>query len=525
MQDITEKQTLLEQLQHSDALYKQAQAISRTGNWSWELATRKMEWSDELYHIYELTPGTVTESILTASFNHPDDRAMIAEVIKRAIETLEPFDFHYRIVLKSGKTKILHAMGTTERQPGSNGYKMVGTLQDVTEQKTAEKQLKEYKEFIEKITDVTPCIITTYNIHTGKYSFVNDEIEKKLGYTASQLLTEGVAFAATLIHPDDVAQVTAQNQAALAMADEKGDAANEPVMEFKYRLRNKAGEYRWFHTYGTVFERNEKGKVESVLNVSVDISMQEAAQQALQLNNIQLQQSNTSLEEYAYVASHDLKEPLRKIATFADRILATQYDLLSADGKVYLEKIIDASRRMQKLISDLLSVSTILGNKAFEPYDLNDALYDTLQQLDQKIEEKKAVITCAPLPMATVVPQQFRQLFLNLVNNALKFSRPDEPLQLQIKWQYLDAKDAEQYGIVHARRYLKLEFADNGIGFDNQYAGKIFAIFQRLHGKVEYEGTGIGLAVCKKIAENHGGIIYARGVPGKSAIFTLIIPA
>ena len=127
--------------------------------------------------------------------------------------------------------------------------------------------------------------------------------------------------------------------------------------------------------------------------------------------------------------------------------------------------------------------------------------------------------------MATVVPQQFRQLFLNLVNNALKFSRPDEPLQLQIKWQYLDAKDAEQYGIVHARRYLKLEFADNGIGFDNQYAGKIFAIFQRLHGKVEYEGTGIGLAVCKKIAENHGGIIYARGVPGKSAIFTLIIPA
>ena len=176
------------------------------------------------------------------------------------------------------------------------------------------------------------------------------------------------------------------------------------------------------------------------------------------------------------------------------------------------------------MIGDLLSVSTIMGNKAFEMCDLNLLLADALQALEHKIEEGNAVIETTTLPAAFVVPSQFRQLFQNLVNNSLKFKRERVSSHIKISGKLLSSKAAESYDLPKAKKYLQVEVADNGIGFDNQYAGKIFAIFQRLHGKTEYEGTGIGLAVCKKIVENHGGTIFAKGVPGQSAVFTLIIP-
>jgi light-regulated signal transduction histidine kinase (bacteriophytochrome) len=236
-----------------------------------------------------------------------------------------------------------------------------------------------------------------------------------------------------------------------------------------------------------------------------------------------LLQSNASLEEYAYVASHDLKEPLRKITTFSDRILASQYTALGEDGKVYFNKIILAANRMQKMINDLLSVSTILGNNAYELCDLNVILAEAIQPLDHKIEENKAVIESDSLPSVSAVPSQFRQLFQNLIGNSLKFARPGVPSHIKISHKIVTHKAVEQYDLAKAKRYLQIEVEDNGIGFDNQYAGKIFAIFQRLHGKTEYDGTGIGLTICKKVVENHSGAIFAKGNPGKGTIFTVII--
>ena len=523
VQDVTEKQILIDRLQHSELLYKQAQEISHTGNWSWDLETKKLVWSDELYRIYGLEPQSVDTSDSIALYNHPEDKDAISNAMRHAMATLEPFDFNYRIILKNGKLKTLNAKGSVK--PDANkSFRIYGTVQDITEQKNAEKRLKDYQEFIEKITDVTPSIITAYNIHTGKYSFVNDAIEKMLGYPASKILEEGVAFTSAILHPDDVAGLMEKNAKALEEANRLPKGGTEHVTEFKYRMLHKNGTYLWFHTYGTVFERNEKGQVESVLNVSVDITEQEKAEQTLFQKNLQLQQSNTSLEEYAYVASHDLKEPLRKIATFSDRMLMSQSATLNDDGKAYLGKIIDSSKRMQKMIGDLLSVSTIMGNKAFEMCDLNLLLADALQALEHKIEEGNAVIETTTLPAAFVVPSQFRQLFQNLVNNSLKFKREGVPSHIKISGKLLNSKAAESYDLPKAKKYLQIDVEDNGIGFDNQYAGKIFAIFQRLHGKTEYEGTGIGLAVCKKIVENHGGTIFAKGVPRQSAVFTLIIP-
>ncbi len=404
IQDITEKQLLIEQLQQSEALYKQAQAIGHIGNWTWDMATRELNWSDEIYHIYELEPQSLKYSFLLDQFNHTDDQALIMNTIKQAIETQQPFDFTYRIKLPDGKTKILRAKGEVE-YGADKKFKIFGTLQDITEQKAAEQQLKDYKEFIEKITDVTPSIIAAYNIHTGKYSFINDAIEKQLGYPTARILEEGATFVTGIIHPDDLPVIMEKNAAALEEANKLKNHAAEPVAEFKYRMMNTKGEYRWFHTYGTVFERNKDGLVESVLNVSVDITDQELCGRTSTLyeKTLRLQQSNTSLEEYAYVASHDLKEPLRKITTFSDRLLTTQYESLNEEGKTFLRKIVNSATSMQTMINDLLSVSTILGNNAFEPCNLNTVLEEALLPLDHKIEELKATVAYDKLPTVSVV--------------------------------------------------------------------------------------------------------------------------
>ncbi|MGB8192772.1 MAG: ATP-binding protein, partial [Chitinophagaceae bacterium] len=297
----------------------------------------------------------------------------------------------------------------------------------------------------------------------------------------------------------------------------------EPIIEFEYRMRHVNGDYRWFHTFGTVFDRNSKGEVEHVLNISIDITERKEMETALTQKNLLLQQSNANLEEFAYVASHDLKEPLRKISIFGDRLLSTQNQILGTDGQFYLEKIIDSSRRMQTLINDLLSLSLITGNKSFTQHSLQAVLEDALRTLEFKIEEKKAIIHAQPLPEAKIIPSQFRQLFQNLLSNSLKFGREDVHPEINISCRNLQPQDVAQYKLARARSYLEISFTDNGIGFDNMFAGKIFAIFQRLHHK-SYEGTGIGLAICKKIVENHGGVIFATGQQGQGAIFTFIIP-
>jgi len=513
-------------LRKSDELYKQAEALSHLGNWAMDLEDHKIVWSDELYRIYGLEPGTEVNYELIYSFNHPEDAEAVKAAMQQAIEKGERFEFYYRIIIRDGKEKILHARGEILTESGAP-CRLIGTLQDVTAQQLAEQQIRRSQEFIRKIADTTPSLIASYNIHTGKYTFINQSIQTILGYDPQEVLDKGAPFVASLLHPDDVAEVTEQNAHALQQANSNPPPAdgNEVVAEFKYRLRDKDGHYHWFQTFGTVFDRNAQGGVEHILNVSIDITGRELAEQQLQQKNMELQQSNTSLEEYAYVASHDLKEPLRKIATFSDRLLTTQESLLTEDGKVYLTKIIESSKRMQKMIGDLLAVSVISGNKGFELCNLEEILEEVKQTLEYKIEDKQASVASDKLPRALIVPSQFRQLFQNLISNSLKFAREGVRPEITITHTLLRPDEVHQYRLAKASKYLKIDVSDNGIGFDNQYANKIFTIFQRLHARNEYEGTGIGLSICKKIAENHGGTIVAKGESGKGATFSIFIPA
>lgn len=393
----------------------------------------------------------------------------------------------------------------------------------VSELRNSEQEARESQTFIQKIADATPSIITSYNINTGRYRFVSQGLKKLLGYDPEQPLQEGIEFFVNLVHPDDLEPIMEQNAKVLQEANETGPAAAEPIAEFEYRMRHQNGEYRWFHTFGTVFDRNSQGNVEHVLNISIDVTFRKEMETALSQKNLQLEQSNANLEEFAYVASHDLKEPLRKISIFGDRLLSLHYQHLGTEGQFYLEKIIDSSRKMQALINDLLALSLITGNKSFIKYSLQSVLDEVLHTLEYKIEEKRASVYAQALPEAYIIPSQFRQLFQNLLTNSLKFVREGVKPEIHIKTRMLTPPDVAAYKLARSKRYLEIAFSDNGIGFDNMFAAKIFAIFQRLHHK-EYEGTGIGLAICKKIVENHEGVIFASGVPGKGATFTVIIP-
>jgi PAS domain S-box-containing protein len=527
LQDVTEKQLMLEQLQKSDELYKQAQAMSHIGNWEWDIRNDKINWSDELYRIYgvDKTQGEINFERYS-SLLHPEDKHKMQETIQNCIAHHQSYEIYHRIILDSGDTRWVYGKGDIIVDDKGEAIKLYGTAQDVTKQKLIEKQLNDNREFIQKIADTSPSLIASYNVNTGKYTYINSAFEKILGYDPAIIYEKGIAFFMDILHPDDIESLTEKNSKAMAAANEQPPAdGKEMVVEFKYRMKNIHGQYRWFHTYGTIFDRNEQGKVEHVLNVSVDITDQEEAEQLLFQKNILLKHSNASLEEFAYIASHDLKEPLRKISTFGDRLITSQYETLNDDGRLYLTKIIDSSKRMQIMINDLLSISTISGNVAFEPYSLQQVLKETIQTLEYKIEAKKVIINADNLPTATIVPSQFRQLFQNIISNAIKFSKPGVAPVIDIKYKYLRSDDEKASKLKKAGRYLELTFTDNGIGLDNRYATKIFTIFQRLHGRHEFEGTGIGLAICKKIVENHGGIIYADGVLGTSSTFTVIIPA
>ncbi len=520
-QDVTERQQLIERLQQSEELYKQAQALTHIGNWSWDIIKNELSWSEELYNIFEM--DLRKEKISLEKFIgciHPEDKDNILLNIKK------PHDLYYRIIVGNEKIKFVHGKGEVLLDENDVPCKMIGTSQDVTEEKLVERQLLENQNFIQKIADATPSIITSYNIHTGKYSFVNQGLKKLLGYEPQQVLTEGIAFIANLVHPEDIAGITEKNSRALEAAN-SGDmlVSNDIIAEFQYRMLHKNGKYRWFHTYGTVFDRNANGLVENVLNISLDVTERMEVEQVLFEKNLELQQSNASLEEFAYVASHDLQEPLRKISTFGDRLLTTQHESLDDEGRLYLQKIITSAIRMQKMINDVLSLSMISGNKSFQTYSLQKILNEVLIALEHKIEEKKAVIHAGNLPIADVIPSQFRQLFQNLITNSLKFARRDIEPQINISSNYLHHREVKQYNLAKANRYLQIVFTDNGIGFNSIFAEKIFVIFQRLHGKSEYEGTGIGLSICKKIIENHGGVIYASGKENSGASFQMIIPA
>jgi light-regulated signal transduction histidine kinase (bacteriophytochrome) len=247
---------------------------------------------------------------------------------------------------------------------------------------------------------------------------------------------------------------------------------------------------------------------------------------ALEEKNISLEKMNTELETFTFISSHDLQEPLRKIKTFATALLEEEQKNLSKSGKDYLERMEETVTRMRKLIEDLLTYSRAKNAELkFEKTNLTVIAEEVIADFKETIQEKKAVIKAGGLCEANVVRFQFTQLLHNLIGNSLKFIHPERPPLIIVKSQTAPGKQFNNDQLSPEINYCHMSVSDNGIGFDPEYKDKIFVVFQRLHEYEEYMGTGIGLAICKRIVENHKGIITATGKPGEGATFDIYIPA
>lgn len=245
----------------------------------------------------------------------------------------------------------------------------------------------------------------------------------------------------------------------------------------------------------------------------------------LRIANQELESMNKELSSFAYISSHDLQEPLRKIHTFGSILMANEYKNLSEAGKRNFSRMQVAAGRMTKLIQDLLTYSrSNASEKTFEEVDLNTLLREVASDFADTINEKDGVISIGPMPTITAIPFQIRQLFNNLVSNAIKFAKEDVAPVITILSETLPGSAINNPNAVPEKEYLHVWVTDNGIGFSPQYATRIFEVFQRLHGKGEYEGTGIGLAICMKIAENHKAILNASSEPGEGAVFNIYFP-
>lgn len=245
----------------------------------------------------------------------------------------------------------------------------------------------------------------------------------------------------------------------------------------------------------------------------------------LQQANTALKHTNEELEEFAFIASHDMQEPLRKIKTFVLRLQERTPELINEKAEFYLSKITNASERMSNLINDILHYSRLSQiDSAFEPTDLNEVLKNVLTDFEVSIEEKGAIIQNEELPIVQAIPLQMNQLFHNLLTNSLKFCRNEIPCEISISSKQLLTEEVLQYGLNEDLSYCEISFKDNGIGFEQKFSENIFRIFERLNTRDKYKGTGIGLALCRKIINKHHGKIFASSTLNEGTVMHVILP-
>jgi two-component system CheB/CheR fusion protein len=403
---------------------------------------------------------------------------------------------------------------------------------DVTSQVFAKKGLEESERKFRQMAELMPQKISSADA-TGKIFYYNKSWLDYTGLSLDELIAAGRE---KFIHPDDLTEAMKWWQKSL----ETGD-----TFEREVRILNKNGDYKWHLTRATSVT-DETGKIINWISAATEIQGQVEQREILEKSvvnrthellsaNEELKRINKELEAFAYVSSHDLQEPLRKILTFSGRILENENKKLSDKSKRDFNIMKDAAVRMQTLIDDLLSFSRIsTADRKYERTDLQIIIDKVKEEFKDTIEEKQAIIEARELCTVNVIRFQFYQLLQNLIGNALKFSRPDQPPHIIIrsvilkgstlKKEKFTLQDEMIEKIIPDEDYCHITITDNGIGFENEFKEKIFEVFQKLHSKDEYAGTGIGLAIVKKIVDNHHGFITATSNLNKGTAFDIYMP-
>jgi len=505
MLDLTEIKEAAFKVEQSEALLKEAEALSHNGSWEWSQEKNIFFWSDEMYRIHGLEPQQEEIDLrFYLTLIHPDDVEYFVTTLADTQIHLGAFSINYRIIRPENEVRYLSLNGKFKTDYSGTVQKILGNTQDVTALKLATDKLEQsesiYKTIVKNVPDSAIFLF-----------------DKDLKLT----LSGGPALA--IIDPENII-TNAHNFHYLFFKNKD----SYPLLYFNMafdgnenRLEHRINNKIFRIAFSPVHQSD--GAVSGVMVVMNDITDLKLAQQSLESKINELNRSNRDLEQFAYIASHDLQEPLRKIRAFGERLKLRYRENLQTEGVDYLNRMNSASERMQLLISDLLTFSRISKiEEQLKPVSLSESIMQVAHDLEFSFEKQNAKINIDCGHSVRIAPSLLRHLFQNLFSNSLKFASKQTSLVINVKSEIISG--FEHGSLNGNRKYCKIEVVDNGIGFENQFAEKIFTLFHRLHSRHEYEGTGIGLAICKKIVENHNGIIEAEGVENEGATFRIFFP-
>jgi PAS domain S-box-containing protein len=538
VRDITHEKNATQQLQENEERLNIAIESAELGTWELNLKTKQPTVSVKYLEIlgYGKDENPPHAELLTKI--HPDDIAFRNQQVEQALISGK-LDYEMRVIPSEGIIRWIRSRGKVFYDKHGVPEKMLGTIMDITDQKNALLDLEKNEKLLEEkvaertaelqlskemnfrmVNEVEDYAILLLN-KDGLIQNWNKGAEKIKGYTSGEIINNSLQIFYTEKDRDEGLPKKLLNE-----ARNTGRASNEG-----WRVR-KDGSRFWANVVITALH-NENNEVIGFSKFTRDLTAKKMAEQELehksaelQKANISLEKSNSELEQFAYIASHDLQEPLRKIQFFVEQLQKAVPDL-SQSSILYFDKIRNSTTRMNTLINDLLDFSRLSqSSENYVPVDLNAVITHINNDFELLIQQKQASITVATLPTIQAVPLQMQQLFYNMISNALKFSKENQPCLIAINCEKLSNKElAAQYPQLDKElSYHLITIKDNGIGFDQQYAEKIFVIFQRLNGLHAYGGTGIGLALCKKIVLNHRGEIFAKSKEDEGSTFSIILP-
>ncbi|WP_051638223.1 sensor histidine kinase [Maribacter sp. Hel_I_7] len=382
---------------------------------------------------------------------------------------------------------------------------------DVTQEKKYEAQLFIQNRLLSEAEHVANIGSFRWNLGKEEIKY-SDNVYRLFGFEPNEFDNKYDRLL-TFLHPNDLEKVKASFKEA---------RINKAKLDLVFRVYTKSSELQYMNTIGECYQKEGNWYMVGVIR---DVTKQIESESVLQIKNSELKRTNADLEAFNRVASHDLQEPLRKIQMFVSRLDEEEQGHLSIRSQQYLDKIKSSSDRMRNLINNLLSYSKV-DEVTEQPrrVDLNDVLNNVLEDLGERINDLNATVDSVSLPVVNGIQFQLEQLFANLIGNSLKYVQEGVQPQIKILSSVVNGNTSSVDALLPNINYVKLQFIDNGIGFEEKYQEKIFEIFQRLHGKTEFSGTGLGLSICKKIVQSHNGAILAKGELNKGAEFTIYLP-
>lgn len=519
--DVSEKVEARKKVEDAEERARLASEIAEIVTWDLNIPTQELIYSDNLPELFGLPKDIKISRPQVLSRIVAEDFDLIQKAYEIALKT-NIYKYEARVLKPDESIAWIRVHGKIFFDELKNPTKMLGTVMDITEEKNRQEILMKSEKKFRVLADSMPQFVWTSDA-MGNLDYFNQSLYDFCGITKADVDQNGWL---QVIHPDD----REENINIWMQAIKTGEE-----FLFEHRFRRHDGIYRWQFSRA-IPQRDPEGKIQMWVGTSSDIQDQKDftnqlekqvhdRTEELELKNRDLINMNIELQSFAYISSHDLQEPLRKIQTFASRLAELDDQNISAKAKAYLERIEVSAKRMQDLIQDLLAYSrTNSAERIFVKTNLDEIVEEVIIDFSERIEEKNAVIDLNPLGEATIIPFQFRQLLHNLIGNALKFSRKDIPPHIEIKARRVLGSKLNFKVDYPEKIYFCLRIMDNGIGFDDEYKERIFEVFQRLNTESEFSGTGIGLAIVKKIVENHKGIIKAKSEKGQGATFKIFLP-